>query len=293
MVRSDVDVPLPSSKGEWEKQREHLMAGLRAKCFRNWPKSGAPLDVNFVTEKEAGGLKLQVIEFTSEENLRFPVYVVRGAKHAKPSLLVLTVADTAEWKRWLAEMAPAFAEVLPGAKAVELDSKAFDGTAKLLAKQDWAFAVLPPRGEGPNAWDAKADTHIRRRFVLLGRTADDGQVWDTMRCLEALRSRNDLRGARHWLQGTGRMAGIALYAGLFDPAVERFDLHKPPASHREGPTFLNVQRVLDMPPAAALAFPRKVILYDVNTNDWHWTEAVAKLFGDTPPLQFRNPRRTK
>src|SRR5205823_3075889 len=163
----------------------------------------------------------------------------------------------------LAEMAPAFTGQLPGGAAVEADRTAFEATAKLLDRQDWAFAVIPPRGEGPDRWDPddRKDTHIRRRFVLVGRTMDDGQVWDVRRGLQALRSREDRRTARPWLQGTGRMAGVALYAGLFEPAVERFDLHQPPSSHRDGPTFLNVLRVLEMPQALALAFPRKVMLY--------------------------------
>lgn len=280
---------VPASKDKWEKLRERLLGELKEKVFRNWPKADEPLDVKVVAEREAEGLKLQVLEFTSEDNLRFPVYVVRGAKHAKPLLVVLTAADTAEWTKWVAEMAPAFAEQLPGGKSVEPDRRAFDGTAKLLDKQPWAFTVLPPRGEGPNRWDPdpKKDTHLRRRFVLLGRTADDGQVWDTMRALAALRSREEFKGARQWVQGTGRMAGIALYAGLFDPKVERFDLHQPPTSHRDGPTFLNVLRVLDMPQAVALAYPRKVMLYGADAEKWSWPAAVAKLYGEKGPLQLR------
>jgi dienelactone hydrolase len=283
------EVPLPANKAEWEKQREQLLVELKAKCFRNWPKEGEPLDAK-ETETEAGGLKLSAIEFTSEANLRETVYVVRAAKHAKPSLLVLTPVDTAGWTKWLAEMAPAFADKLPGGKSVEPSRSDFEATAKLLDKQDWAFAVLPPRGEGPNRWDPKADTHIRRRFVLLGRTADDGQVWDTRRALAALRERDEFGSARTWLQGEGRMAAIALYAGLFEPGVQRFDLHRLPPSHRDGPTFLNVQRVLDMPQAVALAFPRKVIMYDVDEAVWTWPAAVARLYGQPPPLQSRKSR---
>ena len=73
----------PASMGEWVPRREGLQATLKEKSFRHWPKEGDPLDVKVLAEKEAEGLKLQVLEFASEENLRFPVYVVRGAKHAK------------------------------------------------------------------------------------------------------------------------------------------------------------------------------------------------------------------
>jgi cephalosporin-C deacetylase-like acetyl esterase len=283
--------PVPATKVAWEKERDRLLAELREKCFRNWPKTAEPLDVKLVTEHQAQGLKLQVIEFTSEENQRFPVYVVHSAKHDKLSLVLLTAMNTAEWDKWVVEMAPAFADPLLAGKAIESDRAEFERTVKLLDKQPWAFAMLPPRGEHPNYWafDAKKDTHLQRRFVLLGRTVDDGQVWDTMRALEALRSRQEYKEARQWVQGTGRMAGIALYAGLLDPAVERFDLHQPPASHRDGPTFLNVLRVLDMPQAVALAYPRKVMLYGVDADKWSWPAAVARLYGDKGPLQMRGP----
>jgi dienelactone hydrolase len=278
------------SRGDWVVRREALPAALKDKCFRNWPQEGEPLEVTVLSGKEAEGLKLQVLEFTSEENLRFPVYVVRGAKHARPSLLVVTPVDSAGWAKWVAEMAPAFADFLPGGKAASGDRGAFEATAKMLDKNPWAFAYIPPRGEGPNRWDPdpRKDTHIRRRFVLLGRTMDDGQVWDTRRALQALRTRDEYKDARPWVQGEGRMAGIALYAGLLEPAVERFDLHNLPTSHRDGPTFLNVLRVLDIPQAVALAFPRKVILYGADPAAWAWTEAVAKqLYADKAPLQFR------
>src|SRR5262249_11422289 len=208
----------------------------------------------------------------------------------KPSLLVVTPVDTAAWQKWVAEMVPAFGDLLPSRMAAYDGRSPLESTAKMLDKNPWAFAYIPPRGEGPNQWDPdpRKDTHIRRRFLLLGRTADDGQVWDTRRALQALRTRDEYKDAKPWLQGEGRMAGVALYAGLFEPSVERFDLHMLPTSHRDGPTFLNVLRVLDLPQAVALAFPRKVILYDVEPAAWLWPEKVAKqLYADKSPLQFR------
>ena len=91
---------------------------MRAKCFRNWPAESAPPEARLLAEQEAEGLKLQTIDFASEENLRMAAYVVRGAGHAKPSLVVVTAVDTAGWRQWLAEMAPAFADHLPGGKTV-------------------------------------------------------------------------------------------------------------------------------------------------------------------------------
>src|SRR5204863_6303291 len=129
------------------KGRVMLLAELQAKCFRNWPAEGEPADVKLTADVEAEGLRLQSFDYASEDNLRMPVFVVRGAKHAHPSLVVVTAVDTAGWRKWLAEMAPAFAASLPGGTLVEPDREAFRSTARLLDKQDWAFAVIPPRGE--------------------------------------------------------------------------------------------------------------------------------------------------
>ena len=121
---------------------------------------------------------------------------------------------------------------------------------------------------------------------LIGQTLDGQRTWDVRRGLAVLRTVGDLKGAPLWLQGKGDMAGLVLYAGLFEPDVARFDLWSPPASHRQGPTFLNVRRVLDMPQAVALAFPRSVRLYVKGLQEGHIHDLAAAgvRSGDGAPL---------
>lgn len=279
-------VEQPASLAAWDAQRAKLLAGLSERVFRNWPTMGERLDVSVAKSQESHGLHLDVIDFVTEDGVRLPLHIVRGAKHPKPSLVVLTAVDAAGWSKWRAEMAAAFDDF----SGVEPDSKALEATAKTLNKFDWAFATLKPRGVDLIAAkpDDKRARHIRRRFLLLGRTVEDCQVWDVRRALAAIAAREEYADARKWLQGHGRMAGVALYAGLFEPRVERFDLHDLPASHRDGPHFLGVQRVLDVPHAVALAFPRKVILDGVDAKAWEFPTSVAKLYDAAkPPLQLR------
>jgi hypothetical protein len=165
---------------------------------------------------------------------------------------------------------------------VKRDEAKFQQTLKTLERNSWAFATIAPRGIGPTRW-AEAGTpdevHIKRRFALLGLTLDGQRAWDVRRGLAVLRGLPELKGVPLWLQGTADMAGIVLYAGLFEPDVARFDLWHPPASHRLGPTFLNVQRVLDMPQAVALALPRNVIIYvkdDDEAKRWTWPLELQK-----------------
>src|SRR5262249_32856187 len=76
--------------------------------------------------------------------------------------------------------------------------------------------------------------------------------------LAVLRGLPDLKGVPVGVQGSGDMAGVVLYAALFEPDVSRVELWHLPASHRSGPIFLNVRRFLDTPQAVALALPRSV-----------------------------------
>ena len=78
------------------------------------------------------------------------------------------------------------------------------------------------------------------------------------------------------------MAGVALYAALFEPDVTRLDLYDLPASHRQGPIFLNVRRYFDMPQAVALAFPREVRLHVQDAEQagaWGWPRQLQKALG--------------
>jgi hypothetical protein len=166
-----------------------------------------------------------------------------------------------------------------------LDADRFVQNQKALAYHHWAFATLAPRGIGPTRWaepGSPAEVHIRRRFPLLGQTLDGMRVWDVRRGIAALASLPELAGAPLWLQGQGDLAGIMLYAAIFEPRVARTDLWYPPASHRQGPIFLNVRRFLDLPQAIALIFPRLVRIQvkdEAEAAAWRWPEELQRALG--------------
>jgi dienelactone hydrolase len=253
------EVPLPASKSEWEKQRERLLAELKAKCFHNWPSEDLPLNAKVISDKVAGGVREQMIEFTSEEDLRLRIDVTRPANQATVSTVTLLTTD-------------------------EERSKPADA----ITDRGGAFAVVHTRGVFSKRWNEKTDTHILRRCVLLGRSFDDGKVWDTRRAIRVIRQMAEFRNAKLLLGNMpGDDAGIALYAGLFEPTVDRFALDRLSTSHRDRPTFLNALRVLDLPQAVALAFPRPVTLTNADDKDWSWTIKVARLFSDQTWQLFR------
>lgn len=162
-----------------------------------------------------------------------------------------------------------------GAKPTTVTIHVGEGAA---AGNDWQVRLFP-RGAGPNAWggNEKKQTQIRRRFMLLGQTLEGMQVWDVRRAVAAVRSMPELKDAKLRLTGRGEMAGIALYAALFEPGVDELELTDPPASHMSGPHFLNVLRVLDMPQAIALAAEKtKVRIRATDSDDWAYPVETAK-----------------
>jgi hypothetical protein len=121
-----------------------------------------------------------------------------------------------------------------------------------------------PRGTGNAAWsrDEKKQIQIRRRFMLLGQTLEGMQVWDVRRAVQATRTLPGAKDLPIRIEASGPMAGVALYAALFEPAVTELQLHDLPRTHMQGPHFLNVLRVLDVPQALAMAAERAKVRID-------------------------------
>ncbi len=266
-----------------------MLEELRKRVFHGWPDNPPPLNARRAQDVKHNGLRLRAYDFVSEDQVELRLWLMTAEKVEKPTLVVLNALDEPGWSEWVADLGPAFKEALQLSAEPKLDAARFAQNLKTLEFHRWAFAAVTPRGIGPTRWsevspfDGKPAGHqIRRRFALLGQTLDGQRVWDVRRALACLRTVPDLKDVPLWLQGKNDMAGIALYAALFEPDVARLDLWHPPASHRQGPIFLNVLRVLDMPQAVALAFPRKVRLYvkdDDEAKAWEWPMRLQKALG--------------
>src|SRR5262249_18564690 len=144
-------------------------------------------------------------------------------------------------------LGPEFADALQLNRRVKRDDAMFAQNHGVMESQKLAFAAIAPRGIGVTRWAEPGsfeDRMIRRRFPLLGQTLDGQRVWDVRRAIAAVLAQPDLKLAKLTLHGERESAGIALYAGLFEPAVSAFDLWHLPASHHDGPILLNVLKVL-------------------------------------------------
>ena len=224
---------------------------------------------------------LSQFTFTPEPDIDLSLYLLRSAETAPQDLklVVLNVLDESGWVDFLSEVGVDFASQFKGEVAVETNTDAWKSTSKMLTSLPWGMAYVCPRGIGPTAWDKskRKQTQHRRRFMLLGQTQDSMRVWDVRRAINALQAVEGYKEVPLWLQAQGVMSGVALYAALFEPGkVTRLDLYDLPASHREGPIFLNVLRVTDLLLTVPhVAHTSKVVIYDNEADRWSYARKVA------------------
>jgi dienelactone hydrolase len=283
--------PVPKNQDEWKSQCDSWLAQLKAKTFRAWPEQSATPILKPLFDVTKDGVQLHAFDFTSDEPIELRLFVANRAGLEKPDLMVLNVLDDAGWQEFLATYRSGFEDQLKAEELPEADSEAWESEKKMFGSFPWVMAYVAPRGVGPTAFTAepKKRTHVMRRFQLLGETLEGGQVYDARRAMQSLRTVKGLEKTPLWLQGHRQMAGVALYASLFEPDVVRLDLHQLPISHRDGPYLWNVRRVIDTPQAVALAADRsQVVLYHENAEAWQYPQQVAEALGwDKKRVQVR------
>ena len=289
---------VPQSSEDWAKQRQELLETLREKSFAGWPtqEQAGPLNIRRVFSAERHGARLSALDFTSQPHVQLRLYLAHRPGIDRPDKIVLNVLNAQEWTRWLAAMRFGFAnelkdEALPsiGHLAADPNENAFENIQNKLKSSKSVLAYVAPRGIGLTAWnpDERKQTQIRRRFMLLGQTLDGMRVWDVRRAIQALRRVDWLDDAPVALTAQHRMAGIVLYASLFEPDIDRIDLRHLPDSHHDGPIFLNVLRYMDLPQAVTMAAERsRVRLYQENDSGWRFPKTVAEKLR-WPEQQFR------
>lgn len=233
-----------------------LRAALRRRSFGGWPADTSAPAVRLLTSRSRHGLRLTVHEFDSQEGVTLRLWTAESTGGPNPQRTVLHVLDTNDGSAWAAAQGRLF----------ELEEDSLD-RVEIARCKEWARelraartgeAWTAPRGVGPTAWSVQAPTaiQIRRRFMLLGQTLDGMRVWDVRRAVQALGSTAGRHPPAVVLAGRGTMAVHALYASLYEDSVRDLDLTGLPQSHRDGPDYLNVLQLLDIPEALALARAR-------------------------------------
>lgn len=275
---------VPQSAAEWAAMRDGWMEALRDKVFRGWPNEdeAGSLHVDEAFSAEADGIRLAAFDFTSQPQVRLRLFLLHPANLSPASPVTLNVLDEARWRLWLAAMRDRFERQLSEYVLADADRATVQDLQDAIMSNQQVLAFVCPRGIGPDAWsgDERKQTQIRRRFMLLGQTADSMRVWDVRRAIAVLGQLDQTAGGPVAVAARGDMAGIALYASLFEPGIARLDLTGLPHTHTEGPIFLNVLRYLDMPQALTMAAEHTSVQFKGQTSSgWPFPKAVAGNLG--------------
>jgi cephalosporin-C deacetylase-like acetyl esterase len=176
---------------------------------------------------------------------------------------------------------------------IVFDANEGSGTGVL---PDWAnpyadehkAARVWPRGLGVNGTQWRTNTppnYVERSHALMGRTVDQGRVWDIISTVQRIDSETNNKKTPLRVIGRGQAGILAAYAALFEPSIQEVVIVDPPVSHREGPIFLNVLRVLDIPEALGLLAPRKLTLINAKDKAFDRTEQIYMIAGAADQLQ--------
>jgi hypothetical protein len=274
----------PASKKEWPRQRDLWLAALRDKSFRAWPARIGPAVLKEESRMDWGKLLQGVEKLTAPAGA-----TVEGATVGGPEVVHYLVAGAAGRTAQLSLELPRQCEALD----VHVHSSAQRGSIQVKAGSRVASAWLnlPPLVTNSAPADVKKEIQLRRRFMLLGMTADSQRVLQIAEVIEALRRRPELSKVPLRLHARGNMAVNALYASLFAP-VDELVLTELPLSHQLGPDYLNVLRVLDIPQAVVMAAERGSVKLGV-ADPAAWEEmrrtAVRLGFGGNVQVSARVP----
>jgi cephalosporin-C deacetylase-like acetyl esterase len=239
---------LPQTAAEFQSWRQDRLAELRRIVFHSLPETIEPQAGLDLSQESRTGSLMTALGITTHWKY-FP-----GAGN-KPA-----------GKRWLVVLGP---------------------DESLEIKPDWlvkmaggdAVLLVAPRGTGPTRWQDPVPYTIQRSLALLGRTVDSGRLEDVL--VTAASVVHGDSAAKWIIAGNGQAGVIAAYAALLDPRLAEIVVVNPTTSHHEGPIFLNVLRVLDVPEALGLLAPRPLTLHTPQPAAFARTASLYGVAGGT------------
>ncbi len=137
--------------------------------------------------------------------------------------------------------------------------------------------VVWPRGVQEVPWPRIFVRDALRNAMHVGETPDSLRLRDVRRALRHIAGVPEADAARITIAGRGSAGILGLYAAILEPQVEQVILMDAPVSHREGPLFLNILRHTDLPEAAALLAPRRLLFYGQMPPAYRYTSHVYAL----------------
>jgi hypothetical protein len=263
------EIPTPSSLSA-DDVRSRIRSVLGIEESR-----GAALAARVLATIRKPGYRAEQFEFTSDQEIRTPGWLLTPDNAGPSTPTLLYVGDAAAWSS-VAE--DAFAERLcakGGCRVAVIDVR---------GRGDCAIGY-PPRGRFYFPDRITDEAYLAWFTLMLGRPLLGGQIYDTLRALDYLRSRPDA-GAPVSLVGDGPHGVIALYAAALDARVRGVALRQTVTDYRSlavaerytqpfGIYAYGILREFDLPDVARAVGPRPVLLLNPVTPRGEPTGAAA------------------
>jgi dienelactone hydrolase len=137
-----------------------------------------------------------------------------------------------------------------------------------------------------HSWTATSPpNYVNRAHALLGYTIDELKVYRLLTSIQSHKKEIYIGENSYRIIGEGQAGIIAAYAALLDPKMfTEITLINPPKSHKEGPHFLNVLRVLDIPEALGLLAPTPLTIIGGLDPAFDRTAEIYRLAGAADKL---------
>lgn len=255
----EVFVPLaekkiPQNASEFTSWRETKLKELKRLVFHDFRPDNSPQAPLLL------GTVAQRGEWISESGIRMPWNYFPPLNGKKEGILWLVLTDVDE-----------AIEAVP------------DWLGKVI--RNAPVLLLAPRGNGPLKLEDPSPFYIKRSLPLLGRTLDSCKLVDMRAAIRHGADVAQREGLRLGVAGHGQAGVIAAYAALLDPRVSEVVLSEPPTSHRDGPIFLNVLRVVEIPEALGLLAPRALTIYSGKPREFESTKTIYSVAGGSLKLE--------
>ena len=229
-----------SSRAVPAQQRIRELTGqLRDQVFRYFPKQPAPLEPVWSDAATRQGRTFRKVTYRSFEDLSVKaVYSLPAGPAAGARLPALLVVDHRKGIPVWGNEQPL--EVNQWGQRAVLIVETLDRGSRALEQNLRSFSDDDPLH------------HMRRQAMVMGTTLESMQLYEVLRSIEFLRSQPEVDPARITIAGRGETGISGLYAAFLDGHAGKVVLGSPPASHRQGPTYLGILRYTDIPEVIAL-----------------------------------------
>jgi cephalosporin-C deacetylase-like acetyl esterase len=253
-MAGSIATPTASSPAD-VRQRIHDVLGIDE-------RRDAPVTARVLATIRKAGYRAEQFEIASDREIRTPGWLLSPdtATAATPTLLYV-----GEGSAWSSVAEDAFAERLcarGGCRIAIIDVR---------GRGDCAIAY-PPRGRFYFPGRITDEAYVTWFTLTLGRPLLGGQVYDTLRALDYLRSRQDAGGAVS-IVGDGAHGVIALYAAALDERLRGVALRRTMTDYRSlavaerytqpfGIYAYDILRNFELPDIARATAPRPVLMLD-------------------------------